>query len=728
MKDISIIIPFHKGLFYLEECLDSILLQELPEDSYEVICLGDSPEEGIVSCVERYETKGVPIRYIQWMEKKGTGYARNKGLDMAEGEYIYFLDCDDYLTDGCLSKLLSCAKEQSSDIIRGDIADTFFKRKSTDIEDINKQCLISSDRKGTDALLSVMFIKEITVLNMLIKKSFIDKIQAAFPDNVLYFCDMPFVMDLFSNTDKVYFASGAVLCKRERNDPIHFPSLTQSMINDQDRMLSDLLSAYKEAYTYTDDNFPKRRNTLNRLLCENIVKICVNGWKVSERQAGAAASAVRYARRSAIRGSSFLERNILAAIARKRFRLSKLFAALIVAGQKKDGLFGSKIQWFRLIDKIIFRRMKRKNNWIVFESFFGRGYNDSPKYIYEYMRDRYGDRYRYIWVLNDPPKAVKKQVKTVKMTSLSHVYYSTRAKYHIYNVRQPGWFRKEEDMVFVETWHGTPLKKLAFDLEDVHLASKDHKSEFYKDTRVWDYLVSANRFSTEVFEHAFDVDKNIIIETGYPRNDILFSRRGVDIAAKVKKGLGIPSDKKVILYAPTWRDNSFFEPGKYKFELELDLDLMKEELGDEWVVLLRLHYHIANNIDISAYKGFVYNASSYSDISRLYLISDVCLTDYSSVFFDYANLRRPVLFFVYDYEEYKDELRGMYLDMETELPGPMLKTSREVVDAVKNIQSYDMRYRDRYNQFCEKYCSFDDGNASKRIAEIVFEGKERSSY
>ncbi len=128
----------------------------------------------------------------------------------------------------------------------------------------------------------------------------------------------------------------------------------------------------------------------------------------------------------------------------------------------------------------------------------------------------------------------------------------------------------------------------------------------------------------------------------------------------------------MILYAPTWRDNQFYDRGKYKFTLALDLGRLQKNLARTVFVLLRTHYYIADILDLTEYEGFVYNGSQYEDVSRLYLASDICITDYSSVFFDFANLKRPILFYAYDFDEYADEIRGMYMDMEKELPGPIL--------------------------------------------------------
>ena len=167
---------------------------------------------------------------------------------------------------------------------------------------------------------------------------------------------------------------------------------------------------------------------------------------------------------------------------------------------------------------------------------------------------------------------------------------------------------------------------------------------------------------------------------------------------------------------------SGYGKGKYKFTLAMDLERMRKEFGKDSVILLRTHYYIADSLDLTGLEDFVYNGSTYNDVSRLYLASDICITDYSSVFFDYANLRRPMLFFAYDYEDYKDEIRGMYFDMTTELPGPILQTNDELVDALHHIDVISEKYKERYDRFYDKFCHVDDGHAAKRAIDIVFEG------
>jgi CDP-glycerol glycerophosphotransferase len=406
----------------------------------------------------------------------------------------------------------------------------------------------------------------------------------------------------------------------------------------------------------------------------------------------------------------------------ERHHLSKVKQATnrVLAWKKFLGILTNSHTLPRYFYYNFFTKKPVLEDTVLFESFFGKSYSDSPKYIYEYLREHYPNKYRFVWSVDSKKVKVPYGAKRVRRYSIAYMYYLARAKYQVFNVRQPLGYRKNEDAVFLECWHGTPLKRLVFDQEEVCGADPRYKSRFHKDVVNWDYLISPNPFSTEKFQSAFRATKEQIVTCGYPRNDILYTRNTPEEIAKIKRKLGLPEDKKVILYAPTWRDDDYQDHGKYNFKLRLDLDEMRKRLSDEYVIVLRMHYYIASNMDISAYEGFAFDESSYNDITELYLISDLLITDYSSVFFDYGNLKRPVLFFTYDLEKYRDMLRGFYLDIEKDVPGPLLYTSDEVIDAIAQIDRISEQYKERYDTFYERFCSVDDGHASERICTLVF--------
>lgn len=364
---------------------------------------------------------------------------------------------------------------------------------------------------------------------------------------------------------------------------------------------------------------------------------------------------------------------------------------------------------------------------IVFISFLGKYYSDSPKAIYEKMiQDPKFDDYKFFWVFKNVEKA--EEIKDVVSRStivkyLSEDYFKAlySAKYWITNNRMTDYVDKNEGQYYIQTWHGTPFKRIGFDIEVEGKNANFEKNEllqlYENDAKKYDLMPSPSKYYTQHISTAFNLKaigkENIVKEVGYPRNDFLYNYTETNIS-DVKTVLGIPSDKKVILYAPTWRDNQHEIGEGYFFESPLDFDKLQQQIGDEYVFIYRPHYFIANCFDFEQYPGFVYDGTAINDINSLYIISDILITDYSSVFFDYANLRRKILFYMYDFEFYKDTLRGFYFDI-NELPGPISKTQEELVKDIKTpIDTV------KVEKFANKYSTFDDGNAAQRVIDIAF--------
>lgn len=371
-----------------------------------------------------------------------------------------------------------------------------------------------------------------------------------------------------------------------------------------------------------------------------------------------------------------------------------------------------------------FGKIPSKKNLVVFESFHGKQYSDNPRAIYEYMKDKDMD-YEMYWSADRRHIQYFKQlvgVNSVRRFSIKWLILMARARFWVTNTRLPLWIPKPKDTIYVQTWHGTPLKRLAADMEEVYMPgtnTQKYKENFLKESSKWDYLVSPNAYSTEIFKRAFGFEKNLI-ESGYPRNDFLINNNNNEMAVKIKKECNLPLNKKVILYAPTWRDNQFYSKGRYKFDLQLDLEKMKSELADDYIIVLRLHYLVAENLDLTGYEDFVFDLSKHEDIRELYLIADLLITDYSSVFFDYANLKRPMMFFVYDIEEYRDILRGFYFDFEEQAPGPLVKSTDELITEIKHIENNGFTPSKDIEQFYNRFCYLEDGCASERVVREVF--------
>lgn len=370
---------------------------------------------------------------------------------------------------------------------------------------------------------------------------------------------------------------------------------------------------------------------------------------------------------------------------------------------------------------IMYYPLSVKKNMLVFNCSMGRNYTGSPRYIYEYMvKNGLDKKYECVWIFRNTNINIPGNAKIAAYGRFRYLYYMAVAGIWVFDCRQPKFLKKKKGVCYIQTWHGTPLKKLALDMDSVAMAGGNdivrYKREFTRDSSMWDYLISQNPFSTAIFKRCFDFHKTML-ETGYPRNDMLINDNRPDAIDKLKKSWGLPGDKKIILYAPTWRDDEFNGEGKYQFRPKLDFDMLKDALGNDFVMIVKYHYLISDAVDWSPYKGFVYQFDASCDISGMYLVSDMLITDYSSVMFDYSVLKRPMLFYCYDLEKYKNELRGFYFDFQKEAPGPVSETTEALVYDIQHYNFGD--YQEKYRAFNEKFNPWDDGNASKKVVDLI---------
>ncbi len=352
----------------------------------------------------------------------------------------------------------------------------------------------------------------------------------------------------------------------------------------------------------------------------------------------------------------------------------------------------------------------------VFESYGGLQYSCNPRAIYTELRRR-APSLECAWVTKDGQFTVPAGSKQLVAGSREHYEVMAQARYVVTNDLLPRWYRKRAGQFYLQTWHGTPLKRIGLDIEPPRLPSMvAYLERQNEDTPKWDLLLAPNAFSTPIFRSAFAFDGEIV-ETGYPRNDILRHAERDARATEVRRRLGIPERKRVVLYAPTWRDDAFQQGGRYRFDLQLDLDATAKALSGDHVILLRTHFNVRDPLAESSADSGLLDVTCYPDIADLYLISDVLMTDYSSAMFDFAVTGRPMLFFTYDLERYRDQLRGFYFDFEADAPGPLLTTTAGVIDALREIDQVAASHRSAYDAFTSKFCALDDGHAAARVVD-----------
>jgi len=364
------------------------------------------------------------------------------------------------------------------------------------------------------------------------------------------------------------------------------------------------------------------------------------------------------------------------------------------------------LDWFR---GAVYRAFSKAplTNTFLFESFQGKVIGDNPLAIFAEIKSR-NPRAELVFTVNSSTKAPSGS-KGVKYGSLAWLRALATAKVLVNNTNFPGYFRKRSGQTYIQTWHGTPLKRLGRDIVDVvptgsYLKMMDREASF------WDYLISPNPYCTEILGKTFGYSGQIL-ETGYPRNDVLINGR--DKRDLVRKSLGILNENQlVVLYAPTWRDSKRTATGNWK-----PINFLNDSLGPNVTVLFRGHTNTHSAHSEAVVKDAI-DATDYKNVAELYLAADVLVTDYSSSMFDFSVTGKPMIFLAPDFDDYVSK-RGFYFDFEQLAPGPILRDSSFLRKALESIDSQRAEYAQRYLAWQMKFNKLEDGLASKRVVDAT---------
>lgn len=352
---------------------------------------------------------------------------------------------------------------------------------------------------------------------------------------------------------------------------------------------------------------------------------------------------------------------------------------------------------------------KIEEKWVVFFDLFSKNYNgDSIRPIAEELRKRHPDfKFYFCCKKKDIVKHIDMADEVIVEKTLRFKYVTSKAKYLISPMGFPNGGKKRKGQVFVQTWHGSPIKKL-------YLSKDKNSKKFQKYARQFantDLFCNQGDVHTQYLVEAFNLNEKCIINSGLPRNDILF-KDNENLKKRLKAELGLPSDKKVILYCPTWRRYD------YKAVIPFSLDNLKKELEDEYALLMRSHVgkhawidECGNKINIFDGK-FVFNGGEYPEVTHLYAISDILVTDYSSAVFDFAITKKPQILYIFDYEDYKKEFQ-LYYDYNSFSPFPKVRDEKELIEAIKKYPDI----KDEYEKFVNEFLQYEKGNAAKNVVE-----------
>jgi CDP-glycerol glycerophosphotransferase len=356
---------------------------------------------------------------------------------------------------------------------------------------------------------------------------------------------------------------------------------------------------------------------------------------------------------------------------------------------------------------------------VLFESYESRAYGDNARAIFEELRRRVPDL-RCRWMVVDGQTALPDGLEPLRRFSRDHFEALARARYVVIPNYRPmeAWFETPKDQVVVQTWHGAPFKRIALDNPRWGtMGGKDNADRIRAESARWDYLLSPNPPSSPILRGAFGFSGEML-DTGYPRTDVFHAPDRERRAAAVKERLGLDPSKRVVLYAPTMRDDHRYSGNRYSLEMRLDLPAARHALADDHVLLVRRHAKVVDTVP-GVDGSFAIDVSAWPDVNELLLAVDVLVSDYSSLTFDFAVTGRPMLFFTYDLADYRDRLRGFYFDPDR-LPGPHVATSDELITALQDLDGVEREFRPRYAEFAARFCELDDGRAAGRVVDRVF--------
>lgn len=352
----------------------------------------------------------------------------------------------------------------------------------------------------------------------------------------------------------------------------------------------------------------------------------------------------------------------------------------------------------------------------LFEASFGRQYADSPLAIARELRRQHPE-FRIVWsgtVAPEPPAS------SVGRLTVRYGWHLATAGTLVSNQSLPHWIRPRRRQLYLQTWHGTPFKRMLHDLDSITGRDAGYVHRATRGASRWGVLLSPNPHTTRAMASAFR-HRARVLEVGYPRNDIFYAPDLPERTARLRDSLGIRAGAALVLHAPTFRDEGLDGNGVFVPTEAIDLRRFAETFGDRAVLVLRRHVLDRTPARIPPEAAHcVVDGTAVADVQDLLVAADVLVTDYSSVAFDFLNTRRPCVFFAPDLESYRDRVRGFYLDPAVDLPGPLVTDQDALMGALEESFTHGAIAGFDLEAFAQRYCPHDDGAAAKRVVATVF--------
>ncbi|MGW1213428.1 bifunctional glycosyltransferase/CDP-glycerol:glycerophosphate glycerophosphotransferase [Streptomyces sp. NPDC002499] len=707
MPRFSIIVPSHGVAGRLSQALDSVLAQSFGD--FELIPVCDAPDAPAADVVAGYAERDSRVAPVHSPPAAGLAGARTTGIRAANGTHLLFLDGDDVLVPGALAALDARLTET------GEVDILHFEHERTpwwEGEATNPAALLLP--KSPPGAFSPDQVPQLTGVQLpawsaAYRRAFLTEHRLAFPEG--HFTDVGFCGLAAMRAERVAVLHSVVVrhLVRRQGSRLGLPGAHHLELLDQTELL--LTRAAELGLS------AERSVALFEQLFAAVLKTAAHPARLGDtgraffRRASLLYRGHRPAGHRAPGGSLGMQHRLLASGSYAAFR------ALRIANRSATRAAERLPRPRGLRTRLLYARDLRRpldENLAVYCAYWGRGYACSPAAIHAMAR-QLAPHIRSVFLVE--PDAVDSVPDGIEYAVIgSRRYWSVlaRAKYLVNNANFAEGVVKRPGSVHVQTQHGTPLKKMGVDQSTypVVAAATGSFAKLLGRVDRWDYNISSNSHSTQMWERAFPGSYEQV-EYGYPRNDVFYTATADDVA-RIRRELGVPEGKTAVLYAPTHRDHhSGFETG-------LDLEAFCEAAGEDVVVLLRAHYFYDRGRGSSS--GRIIDVTAHRSSEDVCLAADALVTDYSSIMFDYANLDRPIVVYADDWEVYQ-ETRGVYFDLLKAPPGPVTRTPEELARVFRDGSWAGPESTAARAEFRDRFCQFDDGYAAERVVRRVFLGR-----
>lgn len=726
MTLLSVVVPVYKVQGYLRECLDSVLTQA--DGDLELVAVDDCSPDGSGDILAEYAARDARVRVLTLPENVGLGLARNAGLDAATGEYVWFIDSDDWLTDGALPAVCDRLRQDTPDVLIFNHRKVFWD--GTVAASFQPAEFADTPYPGSARELSWVLRIPHVAWNKVVRRGCLLDLGLRFDTG--WYEDVSFTFPLLAAVERISVLDRVCVNYRQRR----VGAITRTV---GDRHF-EIFRHWERAFDLLDQFGPAvddlRPAVFARMIWHYLV-VMGNDDRVPRRSRRAffAHATANYARYRPAGGYpppsgrvDLVKHRLLARGAWGTFaalwagvRLRRRAAALPgrLARAARGGLRavamlrrGPGYVAGRVYYAFAVRLLPVDEKLAVYAAYWYRGYSCNPAAIYERARELAPDL-RGVWAVDaDRRDRMPAGVPVVVPGTLAYYRALAQARYLVNNVNFPDWVVRRRGTTHLQTHHGTPLKVMGIEQSRYPGGSTMNYPALLRRCDRWTVSVSSNTLSTEVWERAYPCGYETL-EYGYPRNDRLV-RAGTDEVARARAGVGAAPGDVVALYAPTHRSHA------PDYQPPFDADRVAAALGSTGRLLVRSHYF--NEDTTTAGGGRVSDVSAHPCVEDLYLAADVLITDYSSAMFDYATLDRPVVIYAPDWEDYRTG-RGVTFDLLECPPGAVARSPDELLDVLRTGGWADQRATAARTAFRERFCAWDDGHAAERVVRRVFLGQ-----